>query len=107
MILNPTKLNTIFKSTKLENVQQPINFTFSLFSPHLTSFTKDFATSTLKSLLFLRIKPFKYGDCVRVCGYEGKIESTDMFYVKLKRKDKSLVYLPTCNMLNTIIEILR
>ncbi|KAM0678254.1 hypothetical protein BDAP_001269 [Binucleata daphniae] len=107
MILNPSKLNSLFKSTKINDVQQPINFTFSLFSPHLSNFTKDFAASTLKSLLFLKIKPYKCGEYVRVCGYEGRIESTDVFYVKLKRKDKSLVYLPTCNMLNTIIEIIK
>lgn len=107
MILDPSNLSSIFQSKTLKDVKQPISFTFSLFSPHVSAFAKDFTTSALKSLLFLKIKPYECGEFVRVCGFEGKIEATDMFYVKMRRKDRSLVYLPTCNMLNNIIEIIK
>lgn len=85
----------------------PINISLSLFSPHLTPFTKDLTTSTLKTLLFLRVKPFFIGDHIKIMGYEGKVESANMWYLRIKKKDRSLVFIPTSMAIGSVIEIIK
>ncbi|KAM0687646.1 hypothetical protein COBT_001111 [Conglomerata obtusa] len=106
MILNPNKLNALF-NIKQKDITLPISFTFSIFSPHVGNITKDLTSNACKSLLFMKIKPFNIGETIKVMGYEGRVEKLNIFYTTIKRKDRSIVCIPTCNMLNTVIEILK
>lgn len=84
-----------------------ITLSFSLFAPPFTAFTKDLTGSLLKSFYFLKFKPFKVGDKIKIAGYEGHVDGIDLNYLRIVKKDKNIVYLPVSSILNSIIEIIK
>ncbi|EJW03818.1 hypothetical protein EDEG_01910 [Edhazardia aedis USNM 41457] len=91
----------------IDTIKSPIAVSFSLFSTNASNFSKDLTTNFLKSAYMLVYKPFKNGDTVRLLNYEGKVEYMNMVFLKLKRKDKSEVYIPTSNIFCQTIEIFK
>lgn len=54
-------------------------------------------------VLILLLKPFKLGDYIIAQGYEGTVESIDIFYTKLLTIDNQTVVLPNGGLSNTSV----
>ncbi|TBU11206.1 putative mechanosensitive ion channel protein [Hamiltosporidium tvaerminnensis] len=92
-----------------ENLIKTVPLTLSIISPRsmFTNdfFKKEFFANFFKSLYIFAFKPFGINDIVKVHGYEGKVDCLDWFYLRILKKDKSCVYIPTSSLYNSVIEI--
>ncbi|KAL0266130.1 UNVERIFIED_CONTAM: hypothetical protein PYX00_011846 [Menopon gallinae] len=69
----------------------------------LTSF-KSLASSLYTSILRASFSPFKKGDYIRTQGHEGIVQDMDFMYLRLLRRDKAHVFIPTPSVYKNIIE---
>lgn len=96
-----------FRKHALSLTSPPVIYTFSLFTPPVSTFSKDISLSLIKSYYFMWTKPFQKDDTIRIGGYEGRVVGLDLNYLKIVKKDRNLVFIPVNTVLNSIIEVLK
>lgn len=67
--------------------------------------SKSLANKFYNSLLTILNSPFKKGDFIKTQGQEGIVEDINFRFLKLKKKDKVYVFIPTASVFKNIIEI--
>lgn len=74
---------------------KPLISLVSILSLTIGFAAKDILTNTFAGIFILFTRPFKRGWVISVCGYRGRVLSTDIRYLRLESlKDRSEILVP-------------
>ena len=83
----------------------PLALSLTISDPSSLLDFKSLASNLYTSFIKISFSPFKKGDYIRTQGYEGTVQDMNFMYLKLLKKDKGYVFIPTSSVYKNIIEV--
>lgn len=85
----------------------PLALALTMSEPSSLSSFKGLVSNLYTSFLRVSFSPFKKGDYIRTQGHEGVVQDMDFMYLRLLRRDKAYVFIPTSSVYKNIIEVFK
>lgn len=104
--LEPTETNSNNNNVPLY-MKTPLALALTMSEPSSLSSFKGLVSNLYTSFLRVSFLPFKKGDYIRTQGHEGVVQDIDFMYLKLLRRDKAYVFIPTPSVYKSIIEVFK